>query len=161
MLQFRQYLCGFIGKPVTSSIRGLSDRVIRGDILSKGNVGKTSFVSDFFWSALNCNDFESIHNNACALDSDCLSGQQCKEGSCLTNPANCINAGCSDHHECNESTGACDFVPECNVDTECSQVVGGERCIANICKQPSICLESIPGMCAPTWACVDRKCVKP
>jgi hypothetical protein len=160
MLQFRQYLCGLIGKPVTTSFRGLSDRVNRGDILPKGKIGKTSFISDFFWGVLGCNDFEPVPNNACVLDSDCFPGQQCKEGACFENPANCINTGCSDHHECNESTGNCDFVPECSADAECNQIDGGEQCIANICKQPTICLEGMPGMCAPTWTCVDRKCVK-
>lgn len=161
MLQLRQYLCGLIGNPVTTSFLGTSGRIRQDGILPKSNVKKASIISDFFWNIFNCNDFEPIDNNACAIDSDCLPGQQCKEGTCLTNPVNCINAGCSEHYECNESTGACDFEPECHVDTECNQIDGGERCISNICKRPSFCLEEIPGTCAPTWTCVDRKCVKP
>ena len=160
MLQLRQYLCGIIGKPVTASRLGLADRVEIRNILPKSGVVKASFISDFFWNILQCSAFEPVSTGACAMNTDCLPGQECKEGKCLTNPANCINTGCAEHYECNASTGNCGFVPQCHKDIECNQIASGERCLGNICQKPVICIPGVDGMCAPTWTCVDRTCVK-
>ena len=171
MLQLRQYLCNLIGKPVTTTQFpqfpriGLGNRVLDADVLQKDGLAvmrKTSFISDAFFNILQCNEFNPppANKNTCVINTDCSPGQQCKEGTCLSNPANCVNAGCSTNYECNTSTGTCDFVPQCHNDTECNQIDNGERCLGNICLKPSICIPSVNGMCAPTWSCVDRKCVK-
>ncbi len=151
-------ICSLIPVPSTSSLKISSIAPSNLVIPKNKHIKKQQGVLDGIYSALrnffNC-DAPAPPSDFCITDDDCDDGENCKQGSCILDQLNCINSGCDENHECNEETGICEFIPECESNADCDSISTGEVCISRICKPP-VCFDDL--FCPSEWKCVDKEC---
>ena len=167
MQSITSFICSII-KPFVSqqdvASRDETKIVVKGKLPKKSGapvVKANGFIADSIWDFLNCDSQEPPPSDFCIDNNDCETGERCKEGSCLTDPTHCSNSGCDENYECNEETGACNFVPECISHSDCDQIDAGELCLQRLCTKPEYCVPIAPTVgCAAGWTCVDGDCTK-
>jgi hypothetical protein len=91
--------------------------------------------------------------STCKNHCDCLQGQMCQSGQCITGTKPvycCTKSGCPKGQACynpNGTTGKCGGAGQCSVDCDCLQ---GQMCAGGICVNPFI----------PVYCCTKLGCPK-
>jgi|GEM_PF-5158843 len=87
----------------------------------------------------------------CSSDSDCGSGEECKDNVCVEKPECLTDADCKDNQKCLDNK--CVFNPECTSDNDCEL---DEICQNNVCVQNVECKDDSD--CANTEVCRAGRC---